>query len=319
MIKVSVIIPAYNRAGFFPRLAEALLNQDHPAEIIIVDDGSTDNTSQIIKQYPFQYIYQDNSGPAKARNTGWQKACGEVICFTDSDCIPHKDWIKRLLEGFTSDDIGAVAGSYDIANPESLLSQCVHEEIRLRHSAFMNKDNIKAFGSYNVAIRRDVLERVRGFNEAYTAASGEDNDLSYRILREGLKIKFKEDALVAHHHPEVLFKYLREQYRHGLWRMKMYKDFPDMAKGDDYTLFKDAIEVPAALMGLCMTVFAWLKPGSIALILLTAFNAVLQMPAAIGLIRIKKNIKFLYLAPITFLRSYARALGAVRGIFKFWL
>ncbi|MBI4839073.1 MAG: glycosyltransferase family 2 protein, partial [Nitrospirae bacterium] len=132
-MKVSVIIPVYNRADLLPSVIKALLGQEYPAEIIIVDDGSTDSTAEAAKGYPVKYIYQENAGPAKARNTGWKASTGEIVCFTDSDCIPRKDWAGRLAESFVDDSIGAVGGSYDIAYPESLLSRCIHEEIKLRH------------------------------------------------------------------------------------------------------------------------------------------------------------------------------------------
>ncbi len=317
MKKVSVIVPAYNREALLPNLIEALLQQDYPSEIIIVDDGSTDNTAQIVKKYPAKYVYQKNSGPALARNRGVKESHGDIVVFTDSDCIPQKDWISRLMEGFTADDIGAVAGSYNIANPERLLACCIHEEIKLRHLSF--KTYIKCFGSYNVAIKRNVFEEVEGFNENYRTASFEDNNLSYKILKAGHKIKFQGSALVAHRHTEKLWNYLKEQYIHGYWRMKGYKDFPNMAKGDDYTTFKDIIEIPLALITFCSAAFLWHRSGFIGFVTLTVANGLLQLPKTIMLIKIKKNFKFLYLPLITFLRSYARAFGAIKGILKFWL
>jgi len=319
MKKVSVIVPTYNRASLMPNLIEALLQQEHPAEIIIVDDGSTDNTADIVRKYPVKYVYQKNNGPASARNHGVKESSGDIVIFTDSDCIPQKDWISKLILGFTEDYIGAVAGSYNIANPESLLVNCIHEEIKLRHLRLKKKKYIKAFGSYNVAIRRHVFEKVGRFNENYRAASGEDNDLSYKILRGGFKIKFQESALVVHNHTERLWKYLKEQYRHGYWRMKLYRDFPNMTKGDNYTTFKDIIEILLALVTFCSVFFLWHKYGLITFLLFTISNGVLQSLATIKLIKIKKKFKFIYMAPVTFLRAYARAVGVISGIGKFWL
>ena len=314
-MKISAIVPVYNRAGLMPKLIQALLNQDYPVEIVIVDDGSTDNTADIVRGFPVTYIHQKNSGPSAARNHGVNESGGDIVVFTDSDCVPQKDWIRRLIDGF-EDDVGAVAGSYNIANPESLLASCIHEEIKLRHLALKRKKYIRAFGSYNVALKRNVFLKVGGFNEGYRSASGEDNDLSYKILKAGYKIRFKDDALVAHHHPEQIWNYLKEQYRHGYWRIKMYRDFPEMSRGDDYMVMKDIIEVPLALFSLCSILFLWNKNGAFLFSVFTLSNAILQVKTAITLIRIKKSYKFIYLSIIMFLRSYARALGAVRGILK---
>jgi len=115
-IEISIVIPAYNAQKTIARALGGCLNQQypHPYEMIVVDDGSTDSTGEVVKTYPVQYIFQENAGPAKARNTGWKAATGRVICFTDYDCIPHADWVSTLLDGFESDEIAAVAGSYDI-------------------------------------------------------------------------------------------------------------------------------------------------------------------------------------------------------------
>lgn len=321
-MNISIVVPVYNAQRTIAKTAEGCLNQDYSGgciDVIFVDDGSTDGTAGIVKQFALKYIYQENSGPASARNRGFKESSGELVVFTDSDCVPAKSWISKVVEGFTGEDIGAVAGSYDIANPESLLSNCIHEEIKLRHLKLRDKKYIRAFGSYNVAIRRNVFEKAGGYNESYRAASGEDNDLSYKILKAGYKIKFQEDAVVAHTHTEKLWKYLREQYRHGYWRMKLYKDFPDMAKGDDYTTFKDIFEPLLPLMGFCSVVFLWHKYGVILFMTLMATNGLMQLPSAIKAVKIKKNFKLLYMALVTFIRSYARAFGMIKGIWKFYL
>jgi hypothetical protein len=156
-----------------------------------------------------------------------------------------------MVAGFSLEDIGAVGGSYGIANPDSPLARIIHGEIIFRHKQLM-PEFAKSFGSYNVAIRRKVFESAGGFDVSYRNASGEDNDLSYKILRQGQRIRFLKEAVVGHYHQEALTCYLKEQYRHGFWRAKMYIDHPGMAGGDDYTFWKDMAEVPLVLLHVVM-------------------------------------------------------------------
>lgn len=251
-ICVSVIVPAYNASATIGQVLEALSKQNcfQPFEVIVVDDGSTDNTADIVNSFaPVKYIRQDNAGPASARNLGAKLALGEYLAFTDSDCIPHEDWISQLMAGFTVGAgskpacTGVVAGSYGIANPRSTLARCVYKEILWRHQNLM-PDFPNSFGSYNFCVKKNVFDAVGGFNTDYRSASGEDNDLSYKIIQSGWRIYFQRKALVDHYHPTLVLKYLKEQYRHGFWRLKIYRDHPRMMRGDDYTFWKDILEVP---------------------------------------------------------------------------
>jgi glycosyltransferase involved in cell wall biosynthesis len=251
-VSVSVIIPAYNASATIGGTLGALAKQNcfQPFEVIVVDDGSVDDTGTIICTFPtVKYVRQDNAGPASARNHGAKLALGEFLAFTDSDCIPHEDWIAQLMAGFgypappEAGQVGVVAGSYGTANPESRLARCVYKEILWRHNHLM-PDYPNSFGSYNFCVRKNVFEAVGGFNIDYRAASGEDNDLSYKITRSGWRIIFQRKALVDHYHPEAVAKYLKEQFRHGFWRIKMYRDHPAMMRGDGYTFWKDIIEMP---------------------------------------------------------------------------
>ena len=166
--------------------------------------------------------------------------------FTDADCVPNKDWIYRSLLKFNDESIGAVAGSYDIANPDSILSRCIHYEIRYRHLHLM-PEFPKAFGRFNVCIRNQAFIKAGGFPETFIAASGEDNALSYALTKKDFRIAFEKDSLVAHFHTENLKRYLKEQFRHGYWRAKLYRQYPEMMKGDDYTFWKDILEPPWCL------------------------------------------------------------------------
>ena len=317
---VSIVIPAYNAAFTIANCIQACLAQDYPQErleIIVVDDGSRDTTKAIATRFPVKYIYQENSGPAQARNEGWRAAGGEIACFTDSDCIPDTDWISRLVANYTCDEIGGVGGTYGIANSDSLLAVCIHEETVQRHLHIPRY--VDYLGSFNLSYRKQVLQEVGGFDESYRIASGEDNDLAYRIMKRGYKLVFDRDAVVAHHHPSNLIRYLRQQFWHGYWRMKLYRNHPDMARGDTYGGLADFIQPPLALATLCLVPIVFLLHIAYLLFALLIVGMTLQLPMSLAIIKRTRQIKYLALVPVTFLRGYARGLGMAWGIFGFFI
>jgi glycosyltransferase involved in cell wall biosynthesis len=115
MPTVSIIVPAYNARKGIAKCLDALLRQtglEQPPEIIVVDDGSTDETPEIVGRYPgVRLIRQKNAGAGPARNTGIQASSGDFLLFTASDCEPDPTWAAEILKGFASDDIAMVMGS----------------------------------------------------------------------------------------------------------------------------------------------------------------------------------------------------------------
>jgi len=317
---VSIVIPAHNEVSTISKTIEGCLAQKYPEdkiEIICVDDGSVDETKEIIKNYSIKYIYQEKGGPAKARNTGWKLAKGKIICFTDADCMPEKDWVTKLVKNYKSKKIGAVGGSYKIANNEKFLADCIHLEIIYRHSR-MSK-YVQALGSYNLSVKKSVLKTTGGFNEEYTMASGEDNDLCYNILKHGYKLIFEKEAKVFHFYPNSLMKYFKTQFWHGFWRVKLYADHPIMVRGDDYSNIWDYIQPVLSLIILFLIPFNLIFPFNYILLFFLFFEIILQLPLPFLIVIRTKKYKYIMLIPITFLRGFARGLGMFSGSIKFFL
>jgi len=315
---VSVVIPAYNCSSTIAQCIQSILDQTVPnVELIVVDDGSTDQTLQIIKSYSNVIcITQKNSGPAIARNVGFKQAKGQIVFFTDSDCIAQSDWVKRALPHFQDSQVGAVCGSYGIANPKSRLARCVHQEVQYRHAKLM-PTYPKSFGSYNVAVRKDVFGQLGGFNESYRRASGEDNDLSYRLLALGYRIYFEPRALVDHFHPTSARKYLSEQFRHGFWRVYMYRAHPQMMVGDDYTYWKDIVEVPIVLLIFGLALMCIFLGDPWALLVLVPIIGLLLIEIVSVCSSVRRWPDRLYYSVILFFRAIARTLGFVSGAVYF--
>lgn len=323
-MRASIIIPAHNAQRTLARCVGACLSQAYPDfEVIVVDDGSTDATASIAREIAgITRIQQENQGPAAARNRGAEAATGDILVFTDADCVPEPDWLARLLSAF-EDGVAGVGGTYMCANPERRLARVIQAEIARRHAQF--GDRVDFLGSFNVAYRADVFRAVGGFDESYRQASGEDNDLAYRIEASGGLLRFTSEATVAHYHPDRLWRYLRTQARHGYWRVKLYRDHPARARGDQYAGLPDLIAPPLALLGaaLAPALAAAQALGWNAARLLPALASVWTVTALLHapLIRQMRGAlapaDLLYFGLVLLLRDVARAAGLCRGFWDF--
>lgn len=315
----SIIIPAHNAAATLAECLGACLKQTYaPAEVIVVDDGSTDDTPRIAGQFPVEFVRQEQRGPAAARNRGARVAKGELLIFTDSDCVPESQWVERLVDCL-EEGVVAAGGTYGIANDRSLLARMVHEEIVMRHWRFGKE--VDFLGSFNVAIRKEAFERVGGFDESFRAASGEDNDLSYRLRDTGGRLRFAQDAVVRHYHPTRLWPYLKAQARHGFWRVKLYLKHPGRATGDRYAGLVDLTAPPLAAVGTVLLVFALFPALSLVCVTASAVIAAILVLARLSLpwrmMRQTGDWIMLVFLPVLLLRDVARAAGMFWGFWRF--
>lgn len=318
--KVSIVIPGYNCSKTIGQTIVACLNQNYPkdlVEVIFVDDGSIDDTKNIVRKFPVKYIRQENSGPARARNRGWREAGGELILFTDADCRPDEDWIFSLVKNFEDSGITAVGGSYGISNPQNFLASCIHAEILWRHKKMSSE--VKALGSYNLALPKKVLQELGGFDETYLTASGEDNDLCYRIIKKGYKLVFAPQTLVYHRHPERLFPYLKHQFRHGFWRVKLYRDHPRMTGGDDYSNLMDYLLPLIAVFLLLALPFLGIKQINKIWIWGILFLLLIEISRTFMILRIPLKLEHIYMSVMLFLRDFWRGLGMLLGFIRFFI
>lgn len=253
--RVSIVIPAYNARDTLGRCVTACQNQSVPVhEIIVVDDGSTDGTLDVARSLPgVCVVSQPNAGPATARNTGAAASTGDLIAFTDADCVPEPNWIAALVTALPA-DAAAIGGTYACANPSSWLARCIQAEIAQRHADFQSHAalpglvvDVDFLGSFNVAFRRSAFEAVGGFDTRFRAASAEDNDICYRLTGQGARLCYTPQAVVAHYHPSRVLPYLRTQARHGYWRVFLYTIHPRRSSGDGYAALGELLRPPAVV------------------------------------------------------------------------
>jgi glycosyltransferase involved in cell wall biosynthesis len=306
--EVTLVIPARNAARVLRQCLEAaigLLARDGLREIIVVDDGSTDETPEIARSLGVRVIPGTGAGPGAARNLGWRAAQTPLVWFIDSDCVAEPDALKLLLPHMADCSIAGVGGSYGNMRPDALLACLIHEEIIQRHLAMPAEVNFLA--TFNVLYRRDVLQQTGGFDESLKLA--QDAELSFRIRAAGHRLKFEGRSRVRHFHPTRLIRYLRTQFWQGYFRVMLYARHPNRMAGDSYSGLIDHIQPPLAMVTLLATLMLSFLPGSLAPLFLAMMLLILQFPLAFRLLRRTGKMSCLAFVPLGFVRAFSRGAG----------
>lgn len=311
---ISVIVPAYNAAQTLPACLAALCRQTQPPdEIIVVDDGSQDQTAQLARAHGAQVLEQPHLGPAAARNLGLRQAGGDIVLFTDSDCEPEAAWVAEMVRPFVDPQVVGVKGSYRTRQQEPVarLVQCEFEE---RFDRLERLETIDFIDTYAAAFRVAALRETGGFDSAFPRADSEDAELSYRLARAGCRLIFNRQAVVYHQHPNTWSAYMWRKIRFSYWRMVVYRLHPGKAVRDSYT--PQVLKVQLVLMYLVLGftglafVFHPLLWAAVAALLGLAFSAI---PFVRRAMRQDKTLTITALVFI-FARTLAFAVGVTGGI-----
>ncbi|MGA2653324.1 MAG: glycosyltransferase [Terracidiphilus sp.] len=234
---VSIIIPTFNGALRIGNCLDALLDQTvgRNLEILVVNDGSTDNTAEVLERYPaVRLISQINAGPAAARNRGAHEAQGAIILFTDDDCVPMPDWLDAMLEPFNDAEVVGAKGIYRTCQ-KRLAARFVQIEYEDRYRIMAGLDSIDFIDTYSAAFRRDRFLEMNGYDVSFPVACAEDIELSYRMSAYGWKMIFTPAAIVYHKHPDRFWSYLKKKYKFAFWRVLALRKNPRKAAKDSHT------------------------------------------------------------------------------------
>ena len=309
--RFSVVVPAYNAGRTIGACLAALARQSADAEsyeVIVVDDGSRDDTAEVVKTYPARYLHQPNGGPAAARNRGAREARGEIVLFTDSDCVPAPDWIAEMTRPFADPGIAAVKGAYR-TDQRSLTARFAQVEFEERFDMLRRFPSIDMVDTYSAAYRLDVFREAGGFDESFPVANNEDTELSYRLSREGRKMVFNPDAVVRHlNHPDTLPKYCRLKFWRGYWRMAVYRMHPGKMMKDSYTPQSMKLQILFLFLSAGWLPGALLWPGRFAVPLGATLVLFCLSTAPFALLAFRKDPLIGALSPF-FLSARASSLG----------
>ncbi len=313
-----MIVPAYNEAAVVADCLAGLAEQAVPraaVEVILVDDGSTDHTGSIGKEWGARVISQHRQGPAAARNAGAWAARGELLLFTDADCVPAPDWIAQMSKPFADPTVVGVKGAYR-SRQRSLVARFVQLEYEDKYERMEGAGDIDFIDTYSAAYRRSIFLQHGGFDTQFPTASVEDQELSFRLAEAGQRMVFNPQAIVFHQHPDTWQRYWRRKFGVGFWKVRVLAQHPEKTVYDTHT--PQSLKAQMAwVMGAPLLAIAARRgrPGRGLLALLVAGYGVLVGPFVHKAWRNDRPVAAV--APVLLLlRAWALGLGLIAGVFE---
>lgn len=243
-MKVSVVIPTWNRAETLRLVLESLARQrfKEPYEVLVCDSNSTDGTKEMVESlsvnYSLRYLCKENNGRSGARNLGIKEAQGEYILFTDADIIAHEDLITEHIKAheqfkchYKSAKVSytAVVGC-EIRVKDLAELQHLHSHPDKRHEIHAPHRKILPwyfFLTGNASVSRNVFEKTGGFDESFQGYGMEDLELGYRISKAGIPIVYNRKAINYHLHPVTLEERFKLKRQSGISLVYFYKKHKD--------------------------------------------------------------------------------------------
>jgi O-antigen biosynthesis protein len=225
--RISVVVCSRNGGRTIRDCLEGLRRLRYPDyEVIVVDDGSTDDTAAIARDFGVQVISTANRGLSCARNTGMAAATGEIVAYLDDDARPDSDWLTCLASSFRCPDYAAVGGPNIAPEDDGLTAQSVARAPGGPTHVLLSDREAEHMPGCNLAVRRACLEAVGGFDRRFRVA-GDDVDLCWRLSEAGWKLGFNPAAVVWHHPRRTVRGFLKQQYGYGKAEGMLERKWPE--------------------------------------------------------------------------------------------
>ena len=225
--RVSVVVCTYNGGRTLDGCLRSLRALDYPNyEVVVVDDGSTDDTREILGRFPeVRAVRQENRGLGVARNVGLRESGGEVVAYTDSDCVADPGWLTCLVHQLRRSGAEGVGGP-NLTPEDGWLSACVAASPGQPTHVLEGDEEAEHVPGCNMAFRREALEAIGGFDPRYRKA-GDDVDICLRVQQAGGRVTFAPGAFVWHHRRQNPSTYLRQQAGYGEAEALLRFKYPD--------------------------------------------------------------------------------------------
>lgn len=324
---ISIIVPVLNTAKTIRDLMESLMNLDYDEdklEIIVVDGDSKDGTREIVQEYPFMLVQQDGKGLNAARNTGIRYSTGEIIAYTDGDCVVPPNWAKAIAINFKDPGVGFVGGTMEGYDKNKSLSNYMDETFFQVTPGFrfrMEGTDLRLLqfpAGANMAFRRSALARVDFFDENITYGF-DDLEPVEEMGFKGFRIVLDPEVNVLHQNRTTLGALMKQHFNYGRGGtlLLIHKRSSNLAYWfSSYMLFMTGMLVFFLFM-----MYLWLKIrhplplnlglGSLGLFMLVIMLYYLPVSVSTG-----KPWKLIAYPVLDLIRGLAFAFGGIYQLFK---
>jgi GT2 family glycosyltransferase len=224
---ISVLVCTYNGKRTIRDCMEGLKKVDYPNfEVVVVNDGSTDGTELIAKEYGFRVISIPNGGLSNARNVGMRAAKGEIVAYIDDDAVPDPQWLTYLAATFLSTDHVGVGGPNIPPADDGPIAECVANAPGGPIHVLLTDQQAEHIPGCNMAFRKAALEAIGGFDAQFRIA-GDDVDLCWRLQKQGWTLGFNPAAMVWHHRRNSVKTYWKQQLNYGKAEGYLERKWPE--------------------------------------------------------------------------------------------
>lgn len=247
--KVSVVVASYNGARTLRTCLASLEHLNYSNyEVILVDDGSTDESEAIAKTFPYaRYIrHEKNQGLSVARNTGIQAATGEIVAYTDSDCRADEDWLYYLVGDLLNSRFVGIGGHNFLPPEDGWVASAVMVSPGGPAHVMLTDRVAEHIPGCNMAFYKWALDEIGGFDPIFRAA-GDDVDICWRLQQRGYRIGFSPAGFVWHYRRSNVRAYLKQQHGYGEAEALLVRKHPEYFNSLGNSIWQGRIYTPAKL------------------------------------------------------------------------
>ena len=316
LLGVSIIVTTFNSESTIDECLRSILELDYPKqllEVIVIDGGSTDSTTEQVKAHPVKLISSQLNPPA-AYNLVLKTAENEIVGLIDSDAKVEKGWLRKLVKHLDAPKVAGASGTVETWNKDKLVPRAIGYELSYRYRRLPN--TVERVATMNLLLKKEVTLEIGGFDEALSTQY--DTDIGARIAKAGYRIAFDSEAICYHFHRSTLRTFFKQQYKYGQNTWKLYFKHPRLAKGDKITDWWMNIQpilygIAAILLLISVITNFHLIPSLIflSLVLITALHYIFS---AARISYIFHDPTAMYLIVIYFTRAVAWTLGGATSL-----